>query len=654
MGRPKNQIIWAHYREGDNKSAICKHCEKKYKVATLQKMLRHLLKCLVCPESVKEQLRRSSTHNVSQSGVAGGSSMMPSGQNKENVIPELESMSSIGRTSTPTSINNISDRDKQNLHSELAKAIFVSGTPLSIVEHPLWLSFFGQLQPLYNLPTRKTLSTTLLDKTYNEMQRELKSEILAQTYLHLQLDGWSNCRNEGIINVIISKPEPVFVKSIATEENRHTGEYISEEILKIMSEYDANKFATLVGDNAANIQRAFRLVREQHQHVTSINCSAHTLHLLCKYIMRLPGLHNIKDIALHVIKAIKKSQVLTSLLAKIVKDKGAGETLKLPCDTRWGSYCKSFKSVQHSKSALQALAVHERASLLPAEEKSALLDENFWTMIGQCILILEPITDAIFKLESNQQNIHKVFITLKNMKSMLLFCLPEITIIDDATKENILTNVDERIDKCLKPIHLAAYMLDPAAQGVELDENQELDAMEYISETGQNIGLNVMPNLASYRARDSYWSRIFLWENIQGVSAANWWKGFCASTSLSKVAVRILSAPCTSAATERSFSAHSFIHNKIRNRLTTDRAAKITYISHNWALKNKGDMIEEDISHDCGFFWLPERQQESAPNYHDESSPLRTFSPEPSTSAVAPVADVEFYDCDNLTDSSDE
>lgn len=56
---------------------------------------------------------------------------------------------------------------------------------------------------------------------------------------------------------------------------------------------------------------------------------------------------------------------------------------------------------------------------------------------------------------------------------------------------------------------------------------------------------------------------------------------------LSKVATRILTAPCTSAVTERSFSKLGYIHSKRRNRLTCERAVKIAYISYNWDLLNK-------------------------------------------------------------------
>ena len=47
---------------------------------------------------------------------------------------------------------------------------------------------------------------------------------------------------------------------------------------------------------------------------------------------------------------------------------------------------------------------------------------------------------------------------------------------------------------------------------------------------------------------------------------------------LSKIAASILSLPPTSAAVERSFCRHAWIHSARRNRLTTDRAAELVLV----------------------------------------------------------------------------
>ena len=50
---------------------------------------------------------------------------------------------------------------------------------------------------------------------------------------------------------------------------------------------------------------------------------------------------------------------------------------------------------------------------------------------------------------------------------------------------------------------------------------------------------------------------------------------------LSDIAIRILSIPATSAASERNWSTFGFIHSKLRNRLHEKRVEKIVYLFWN-------------------------------------------------------------------------
>lgn len=158
----------------------------------------------------------------------------------------------------------------------------------------------------------------------------------------------SNRRSEGIINFVIAKPEPVFVKSIAITSDLHTGEYRSEEIQQVMKTYGTHKFVTLIGNNAKNLQRAFDLVKLQHPYVNTLNCVAHTLNLLCNDIMIEDAIQAFVSVAIDTIKSIRKSQILNALFKQIIADKGSGEQLKLSGKTRRGSYFHAVR-LQNSK-----------------------------------------------------------------------------------------------------------------------------------------------------------------------------------------------------------------------------------------------------------------------------------------------------------------
>ena len=62
-----------------------------------------------------------------------------------------------------------------------------------------------------------------------------------------------NVLGQGIINYIISTPQPVFYKSTDTKDNRHTSLYIADELKAVINDLSPQKVFALVTDNAANM-----------------------------------------------------------------------------------------------------------------------------------------------------------------------------------------------------------------------------------------------------------------------------------------------------------------------------------------------------------------------------------------------------------------
>lgn len=72
--------------------------------------------------------------------------------------------------------------------------------------------FFKQIRPSFKPPNWTAVGTNELDKHYNEMKMKLNNKISNSENLNLQCDGWSNIRNESIINFLITVPEPIFIE----------------------------------------------------------------------------------------------------------------------------------------------------------------------------------------------------------------------------------------------------------------------------------------------------------------------------------------------------------------------------------------------------------------------------------------------------------
>lgn len=239
MGRPKNDQVWKHFRVVDSKSVQCNYCDQKYKNGNVCKMCSHLAKCFKCPEVIRKEMKQLTDDKKLKSDSIP--KRIPMQIRSENVPLGLERLSTdLSRANhtaieTPsrntnmtseedniqpsTSFSSEGDHHHTMLSEKLAKAIIVSGAPLSLIEHPLWIEFLNFLQPSFKLPSRKMLTTRYLNQIYNDVKKEVKEELDTVNYMHLQLDGWTNINNEGVINFIISKPEPFFAESLNTEHN---------------------------------------------------------------------------------------------------------------------------------------------------------------------------------------------------------------------------------------------------------------------------------------------------------------------------------------------------------------------------------------------------------------------------------------------------
>lgn len=103
-----------------------------------------------------------------------------------------------------------------------------------MVEYPLWREFIQLLKPSFSPPTRKALGIKLLDEEYTKIKEEINEKINEAEVIHIALDGWTNIRNEPIVNIILYTPTPYFYDFIETKHNRQTSEYLYEEMIKII------------------------------------------------------------------------------------------------------------------------------------------------------------------------------------------------------------------------------------------------------------------------------------------------------------------------------------------------------------------------------------------------------------------------------------
>ena len=128
----------------------------------------------------------------------------------------------------------MSKQEQVHLNAPLARAIYASGAPFSIVENKHWLAFFKALSPAYVVPSRYLVSEPLLVSEYHQTRLAALAKVAEVDAVTVMCDGWSNIRHEPIINFTLSVPQSVFWKSTHTELESHTGKYITEKVSEVI------------------------------------------------------------------------------------------------------------------------------------------------------------------------------------------------------------------------------------------------------------------------------------------------------------------------------------------------------------------------------------------------------------------------------------
>lgn len=130
-----------------------------------------------------------------------------------------------------TFLDSMSQQESEKIDSAVLRAICATGLPLSVLDNHYWHQVFKLLWPCYKIPSPFLSGRRLLNAEYFRVQDEVNNKINSAVSLGVMSNGWSNIRNEGIINFTVTTPEPVFLKAVTPGAKRQTGEYISDELI---------------------------------------------------------------------------------------------------------------------------------------------------------------------------------------------------------------------------------------------------------------------------------------------------------------------------------------------------------------------------------------------------------------------------------------
>lgn len=444
---------------------------------------------------------------------------------------------------------------KHDLDLQVAKFFYSCNIPFNVAEQEEFLTLIEKLRPGYKPPSRKALSENLLNEVTSKLENQMMLA-LENKECTLMEDGWSNIHNEPVIATCLhTSGKSYFLKAEECGSSKKTAEYcktVTDKSIQLAEDKYKAKVVSVVTDNESKMDKLRRLLVKERNDLVVYGCTAHWMNLLAQDITPV-------SITKHVIEVQKFFRNHHQPVAWL---KELPDTVKpqLPNETRWNSQINCISTFLKNRPAyLQICENHEGD--IDVRIQRLVNDYNLFKQVKVLFQQLQPIATALNNVQGDEATIADAcheWLKLENC--------PELA----PHKELVL----KRMDLAIQPFHYLAFMTDPKHRNDErLSEKQKEIAREWL--------LSVQPNsfscLLAYEAGAEPFPRTFL--QTKDVQAKVWWKALknkemCEFVELM---VRLHSMPCSSASIERIFSNFSYIHNKLRNRLGVQKAAKLVF-----------------------------------------------------------------------------
>jgi len=616
----KRSAVWNHFTVESLTIAKCSYCDRddgrvSYSGGSTSNLMRHLkTKHVGVPIKKTRVVNDEDIDDPSDVPASTSASASPG---TCRIVSEAAGPSSTSNLPKQMAITQyiskpISLTKSKAIDLQITKFIVKHFHPFSLVEETEFRNLIKMLAPNYTVPSRKTISNSLLLQMYQSVLEKVKNDLRDVTAVSLTTDGWTSINNQHYIALTVH-----FLNSETKLCSRLIGcinyndRCTSDELAKFLKDtaiaWDIdNKIAAVVTDNASNIVGAVRNNKWRH-----VPCFAHVLNIGIQrgLIHMKPVMTKIKSI----VEFFKQSSGALHKLQTTQKQMGLPE-LKLiqECKTRWNSAFHMMERILKLKEpVLSTLAITNN-------DLNCITEDEWQTVSSACefLKIFDELTTEMSAenvVTISKQNLFYLFLLEHLRKFVFNINMPRDII-------SMAAEIKATLDKYFKnlednDVQSQAIFLDPrfkkygfssidkfesckinmgrkiqdinvrmSNDPVEDDQTTSIVPTsssiwkQFDEQVSSVLGQN-NPSVASIIELDKYLSENLL--NRQQ-DPLKWWSDRkLLYPRLYEMVKRRLCVPATSVPSERVFSKAGMVLNNKRTRLTTDKVEKIIFIQSN-------------------------------------------------------------------------
>ena len=264
-------------------------------------------------------------------------------------------------------------------------------------------------------PPRTTIMRRILPELEHEAMIKRKELLSAAKAITIVIDGATNVKRCGIINIMLLTPAPVMLCSKEVPAITHDANYYAKEIITaiddlvqgetadiesvcpVLMDYKdtfVSKLVAVITDNASVMNAAKRVLRETFPKIIPIGCSAHLFNLIAKDLCSIKRFRVCIESCANVFIEIKASQCKHATWNDywkrfVEKQKKQGNDvrargLSLPTETRWFSVCEMLERFTSSKPIIERMM--KKGDINSPRNIEFLSEQSTWPSIEKVII----------------------------------------------------------------------------------------------------------------------------------------------------------------------------------------------------------------------------------------------------------------------------
>ncbi|CAJ0760922.1 8248_t:CDS:2, partial [Entrophospora sp. SA101] len=106
-------------------------------------------------------------------------------------------------------MTELNDDERNTVNKQLLYAFISANVPFSFVENPEVIKLFNTIRPSYKLPSRKTLSTEILENVHTNIESQIENFVAESKFLTLSGDGWTDVSQHSIISFALTNEKRI-------------------------------------------------------------------------------------------------------------------------------------------------------------------------------------------------------------------------------------------------------------------------------------------------------------------------------------------------------------------------------------------------------------------------------------------------------------